>query len=128
MLWSGAPENGYHACTFVCEPHCRSRRDDCLLIVGSYKYVVPEEQATFSDFVQLSNSKINVVVLGGVMVIMLVIGPNVRGFKHRRERWSFKGDKIRSTAFFREAVKPSEPCRKIVRHVKEQLRYDRDTN
>jgi hypothetical protein len=34
-----------------------------------------------------------VVVLGGVMVIVLVTGPKVPGFKPGREKWIFKGDK-----------------------------------
>jgi hypothetical protein len=33
-----------------------------------------------------------VVVLGGVMVTVLAIGPKVRGFKPGRERWISKGD------------------------------------
>jgi hypothetical protein len=33
------------------------------------------------------------VILGGVMVIVLAIGPKVREFKPGRERWMFKGDK-----------------------------------
>jgi hypothetical protein len=33
------------------------------------------------------------VVLGGVMVIVFVIGPKVRGFTSHRRRWIFKGDK-----------------------------------
>jgi hypothetical protein len=36
--------------------------------------------------------------------------------------------KIRSTASFGGEVKPSVPCRKILRHVKDPLRYDRDTD
>jgi hypothetical protein len=33
------------------------------------------------------------VVLGGVLVIMLAIGPKVRGLKPDLEQWIFKGDK-----------------------------------
>jgi hypothetical protein len=33
------------------------------------------------------------VVLDGVIVIVLVIGPMVRGFKPGAERWILKGDK-----------------------------------
>jgi hypothetical protein len=33
--------------------------------------------------------------LGGLVVIVLAIGPKVRGFKPDRGRWIFKGDKIR---------------------------------
>jgi hypothetical protein len=35
----------------------------------------------------------DMVVLGDVMVIVLIIGSKVRGFKPGRERWIFKGDK-----------------------------------
>jgi hypothetical protein len=38
----------------------------------------------------LTNS---IVVLGGVKVIALSIGPKVRGFTSGRECWIFKGDK-----------------------------------
>jgi hypothetical protein len=34
-----------------------------------------------------------IVDLGGVMVIVLVTGPKVRGFKPGRRRWVFKVDK-----------------------------------
>jgi hypothetical protein len=33
------------------------------------------------------------VLLGGLMVIVVAIGPMVCGFKPGRERWIFKGDK-----------------------------------
>jgi hypothetical protein len=32
-------------------------------------------------------------VLGGIVVIVLAIGAKFRGFKPRRGRWIFKGDK-----------------------------------
>jgi hypothetical protein len=31
--------------------------------------------------------------LGGIVVIVLAIGPKVRGFKPGRRQWIFKGDK-----------------------------------
>jgi hypothetical protein len=36
---------------------------------------------------------IQLVVLGGLAVIVLVFGPKVRGFKPDRRRWTLKGDK-----------------------------------
>jgi hypothetical protein len=36
--------------------------------------------------------------------------------------------KIHSTTFFRGEVYPSAPCHKILWHVKNPLRYDRDTD
>jgi hypothetical protein len=39
----------------------------------------------------------NLVVLGGLVVIVLAIGPKVRGFKPGRGRWSLRTIKIRST-------------------------------
>jgi hypothetical protein len=41
------------------------------------------------------------IVLSGVMVSMLVIGPTVHGFKPGRERWIFIGNKIPQHAFLR---------------------------
>jgi hypothetical protein len=59
------------------------------------------------------------VVLGGVIVIMLTNGPKVRGFKLSRGRWKFKeGKKNRSTTSFGGEVKPSASCRKILRYAK----------
>jgi hypothetical protein len=40
------------------------------------------------------------VVLGGMVVRVLAIGPKVRGSKPGRRRWSFKGEKIRTTPNF----------------------------
>jgi hypothetical protein len=37
---------------------------------------------------------VRLIVLGGVMVIVLAIGPKVREFKPGREQWLFKGDKM----------------------------------
>jgi hypothetical protein len=53
---------------------------------------------------------------------VLATGPKVRGFKPGRGQWIFKGDKIRSTTSFGGEVKPSLPCRKILRHVKDPYR------
>jgi hypothetical protein len=50
------------------------------------------------------------------MVIVLAIGPKVIVFKPSPGRWNFMGDK--SSTFFGGEVKPSVPCRKILRKVK----------
>jgi hypothetical protein len=52
---------------------------------------------------------------GSVVVIVLVIGPKVRGFKPSRGLWNFKGHKICSTALFGREVKPEAPSHKIIR-------------
>jgi hypothetical protein len=44
------------------------------------------------------------VVLGGIVIIVLAIGPKVRGFKPSRGRYIFKGD-INSTTSFGGHVK-----------------------
>jgi hypothetical protein len=56
---------------------------------------------------------IHVGAFGGVMVIVLSIRPEVRGFKPSRERWISKCDKIRSTIYFGAEVKSSVQRRKI---------------
>jgi hypothetical protein len=53
----------------------------------------------------------------GLVVSVLAIGPSVHGFKPGRGDGFLKAIKIRITSFFREEVKPSAPCRKILRHV-----------
>jgi hypothetical protein len=47
------------------------------------------------------------IVLGGVMVVLLATGLNVRGYKPGRERWIFKEMKISSATSFGRDVKPS---------------------
>jgi hypothetical protein len=44
----------------------------------------------------------------------------------RPRGWIFKGDKIHSIPSFGLEVKAEVPCRKILWHVKDPLRYDRD--
>jgi hypothetical protein len=75
-----------------------------------------------SKITQCGTKTIWLVVLGGVMVIVLAIGTKVRGFKPGQERWIFRAIKIHSSG---GEVKPSAPCHKILRHVKDPLRYDR---
>jgi hypothetical protein len=58
------------------------------------------------------------VSLGGVVVSMLAIEPEVRGIKPVIGRRILKGDKIHSTTFFGGEVKPSLPC-KISLNVKD---------
>jgi hypothetical protein len=59
------------------------------------------------------------VVLGGIMVIVLAIGPKVPGFKHAKDDGFLRAIKIRSTPSFGGEVKPLAPCHKTLRHVKE---------
>jgi hypothetical protein len=60
--------------------------------------------------------------------IVLVIGPKVRGLKPVESDWFLMAIKIRSMTSFGGEVKPSAPCRKDLRHIKDPLRYDRDTD
>jgi hypothetical protein len=60
----------------------------------------------------------NVVALGGLVAIELPTGPKVRGFNPGRDDGFLRAIKIRSTTSFGGEVKPSVPCRKILRHVK----------
>jgi hypothetical protein len=66
--------------------------------------------------------------VGGLDFIVLVIGPKFHGFKPSLGRWAFGGDKICSTTSFGREVKPSVPCRKILRHVKQFYGYERGTS
>jgi hypothetical protein len=59
--------------------------------------------------------------LGDVMVSVLATGPKVRGLKPGRGDEFSRAIKIRTTSFGEE-VKPTAPCRKILRHVKKSLR------
>jgi hypothetical protein len=62
------------------------------------------------------------------MVRVLAIEPNVHGFKLSRGRLILRTIKIRSMVYFKEKIKPSAPCRKILRHVKNPSKYERDTS
>jgi hypothetical protein len=53
--------------------------------------------------------------LGGIVAIVLAIGSKVRGFKPGRGQWKIE---ILSATSFIGKVKPSVPCRKILRCVK----------
>jgi hypothetical protein len=63
--------------------------------------------------------------LGGVVVSVLATGPKVLGFKPCRGGEFLWSIKINSTLSFRWEVKQDAPCRKILRHVKDPLRYFR---
>jgi hypothetical protein len=56
------------------------------------------------------------------VVSVLAIGPKGRGFKRGRGDGFLRAIKIRSTPFGWE-VKPYVPCRRILRYVKDPLRY-----
>jgi hypothetical protein len=58
------------------------------------------------------------VVLGGVKASVLDIGLKVGGFNPAEGDGFLKAIKIRSTPSFAGEVKPSVPCRKTLRHVK----------
>jgi hypothetical protein len=68
------------------------------------------------------------VVLGGIVVCVLAIGPKIRGLKPCRRLWIFKGNKNFQHSFLRREVKPSIPCCKILWHVKETSKYQRDNS
>jgi hypothetical protein len=67
------------------------------------------------------------VALGGLVVSVLAIGRKFRRFKPGRERWNFRGYKIRSTTSFGCEMKTSTPC-KILRHVKEPYSMKTETS
>jgi hypothetical protein len=55
------------------------------------------------------------------MAVMIAIRRKFRGFKPGQKQRIFKGDEIRSTTSFGREVKLLTPCRKILRHVKQNL-------
>lgn len=59
------------------------------------------------------------VVLGGLVIGVLTIGPKFRGFKPGRGQSVLREIKARSTSPFGQEAKPSAPCRKILLHVKD---------
>jgi hypothetical protein len=52
----------------------------------------------------------------------------VRGFKPRRGDGFLRAIKFRSTTSFGGEVQPQDPCREILRRVKDPLRYDRQNS
>jgi hypothetical protein len=63
--------------------------------------------------------------LGGVVVRVLATGRKGRGFKPSRVDGLLRTIKIRSTPSFGWEIKPEVPSRKILRHVKDPLTYQR---
>jgi hypothetical protein len=59
------------------------------------------------------------------VVSVLATGPKDRGFKPGRSDGFLRAIKIRSTPSFGWEVKSEVPCRKILRHVKDPLTYQR---
>jgi hypothetical protein len=62
------------------------------------------------------------------VVIVLATEQKVRGFRPSQDDGILKAIKIRSTTSFGLEVKPSVPCRKILRNVKDSYRYEKDTS
>jgi hypothetical protein len=56
---------------------------------------------------------------------VLATGPKGRGFKPGRGDGFLRAMKIRCTSSFGWEVKPEVPCRKILRPVKDSVRYFR---
>jgi hypothetical protein len=65
------------------------------------------------------------IALGGLVVSVLAIWRKVRGLKPARGRCTLRVKQIRSTTSFGGEVKPSVPCRMILRHVKESYECER---
>jgi hypothetical protein len=61
------------------------------------------------------------------VVSVLASGPKVRRIKPDRGRQFLRMIKTRSNTFFGGEVKPSAPCRKISRQVKDPYSTKRDT-
>jgi hypothetical protein len=59
------------------------------------------------------------------VVTVIATGPKDRGFKPSRCDEFLRAMKIRSTPSFGWEGKPEVPCRKVLRHVKDPLRYFR---
>jgi hypothetical protein len=65
------------------------------------------------------------VALGALLIIVLAIDPRFAGSYPAEDNEFLRVIKIRSTTSFGEEVKPSAPCRNILRHVKEHCRYEK---
>jgi hypothetical protein len=59
------------------------------------------------------------------VVSVLATGPKCHGFKSGQGDGFLRAIKIHSTPSFGWEVKPEVPCRKILQHVKDPLRYFR---
>jgi hypothetical protein len=62
------------------------------------------------------------------VVAHLPLDPRFAGSNRAEGDGILKDDKIRSRPSFGGEVKPSVPCRKILRHVKEAYKYEIDTS
>jgi hypothetical protein len=62
------------------------------------------------------------------MVIVIVTGLKVRGFKPGRGRRIFKSDRIRSTTSFEREVNPPAHVARFYGRLKIPAEYDRDTS
>jgi hypothetical protein len=60
------------------------------------------------------------------IVVSLPLDPSFESSNPAEDDGSFMGDKIRSMTSFGEEVKPTVPCPKILRHVKDLYEYGRD--
>jgi hypothetical protein len=58
------------------------------------------------------------IALAGLVVIVLGIGPKVRGFEPGRGRWVYRAIKVCRTTSFREEVKPLAQCLRFYRYEK----------
>jgi hypothetical protein len=61
------------------------------------------------------------------MVDVLVIGPKVREFEPGRVDGFLMAIKVSSVTSFGWYAKPSVPCRRILRQVKETYMYEKDS-
>jgi hypothetical protein len=67
------------------------------------------------------------VVLGGLKVIVLSLDLRSVGSISAEDDMFLKSIKICSRTFIGGTVKPSAPCRKVLRHDKEHYEYESDT-
>jgi hypothetical protein len=61
------------------------------------------------------------------MVVCLPLDPSLNGAKLSEDNGFLRMMIICNTASFRGEVKPSVPCHKILRHIKESHKYQKDT-
>jgi hypothetical protein len=64
-------------------------------------------------------SRIKEVILGGVMVIVIAIGPGVAGSNPAERDGALRAIKFRSRTSIEGEAKSSAPCRKVVLHIKD---------
>jgi hypothetical protein len=76
----------------------------------------------------ICNSNPALVILGGVMVSVLAILPKVFGFNPSWRQQILRAIKTCSTPYFGGVVKPLAPCHKILWHVKQPSKMNKDTS